>query len=81
MAPDGVEYTRSEFEAFYGDTDEWDAVCRERAAACGAVAVCEAYAVDLFAPPVLTQDLMLAVFGTVGTASGTGLSSSSAGAT
>lgn len=46
-------------------TDEWDAVCRERAAACGAVAVCEAYAVDLFAPPVLTQDLMLAVFGTV----------------
>ena len=45
--------------------DEWDAVCRERAAACGAVAVCEAHAVELRDPPVITPELMLAVFGTV----------------
>ena len=46
-------------------TDEWDAVCRERAAACGAVAACEPHAVDVHDPPVLTQETMLAVFGTV----------------
>ena len=45
--------------------DGWDAVCRERAAASGAVAVCEAHAVELFAPPVLTSEVLLAVFGTV----------------
>lgn len=44
---------------------DWDAVCRERAAACGAVAVCEPRAVDVYDPPVLTQETMLAVFGTV----------------
>lgn len=46
-------------------TDDWDAVCRERAAASGAVAVCDAYDVDLHAPPVLTPEALLAVFGTV----------------
>ena len=45
--------------------DEWDAVCRDRAAACGAVAVCQPHAVDVWDPPVLTPETMLAVFGTV----------------
>ncbi|OZC01719.1 hypothetical protein [Rubricoccus marinus] len=46
-------------------TDEWDAVCRERAQASGAVAVCAAHAVELFAPPVLTPEALMAIFGTV----------------
>ena len=45
--------------------DAWDAVCVRRAAACGAVAVCRPHDVELFAPPVVTPDLMRAVFGTV----------------
>ena len=46
-------------------TDDWDAVCRDRAAACGAVAVCEPHAVELVDPPVLTPEALMAVFGTV----------------
>ena len=46
-------------------TDDWDAVCRARAAASGAVAVCAAHAVDLHRPPVLTPEVLMAVFGTV----------------
>ena len=45
--------------------DAWDAVCRRRAAACGAVAVCRPRAVELWAPPVVTEEALLAVFGTV----------------
>ena len=45
--------------------DAWDAVCRERAAACGAVAVCRPHAVEVWDPPVLTPGAVLAVFGTV----------------
>ena len=45
-------------------TDEWDAVCRDRAAACGAVAVCRPHVVELWDPPVLTPELVTAVFGT-----------------
>ena len=45
--------------------DAWDDVCRRRAAACGAVAVCRPHAVRLASPPVVTPELMRAVFGTV----------------
>ena len=43
----------------------WDAVCAERAAACGAVAVCTARSVRLADPPVISTEALLAVFGTV----------------
>lgn len=45
--------------------DAWDAVCVERAAACGALLACEARVLDLHDPPVLSQDDLLAIFGTV----------------
>ncbi len=44
---------------------DWDAVCAERAAACGTVLACETRLLDLWDPPPLTTDDWLAVFGTV----------------
>ena len=44
---------------------DWDAVCLERAAACGIVLVCAPRVLDLHDPPPLVQDDWLAVFGTV----------------
>ena len=45
--------------------DAWDDVCVERAAACGTVLVCTPRMLDLYAPPVVTQDHLLTLFGTV----------------
>ena len=44
---------------------DWDAVCAERAAACGTVLACETRLLDLFDPPPILQGDWLAVFGTV----------------
>ncbi|MDT0630892.1 hypothetical protein [Rubrivirga litoralis] len=43
----------------------WDAVCRERAAACGVVLACRTRLLGLYDPPAVTQDDWLAVFGGV----------------
>lgn len=45
--------------------DAWDAVCIERAAAVGTFLACTPRFLDLYDPPVLTQEDLLAVFGTV----------------
>ena len=44
---------------------DWDAVCLERAAACGTVLACRARVLDLEDPPPITQDDWLALFGGV----------------
>ena len=45
--------------------DEWDGVCIERAAACGTLLACLPRFVELHEPPVVTQEVLLALFGTV----------------
>ena len=45
--------------------DAWDAVCIERAAAVGTLLACTPRLLDLHDPPVVTQDDLLAIFGTV----------------
>ena len=45
--------------------DAWDAVCIERAAAVGTVLACTPRLLDLHDPTVVTQDDLLAIFGTV----------------
>ena len=45
--------------------DAWDAVCIERAAACGTLLVCEPRFLALYDPPVVTEGDLLARFGTV----------------
>ena len=45
--------------------DAWDAVCQARAAQCGTLLACTPRFLALTDPPVLTQDDLLACFGTV----------------
>jgi hypothetical protein len=45
--------------------DEWDRVCRERAAETGAVLACVPRFVELFGPPVVTEALLVELFGCV----------------
>ena len=42
---------------------DWDAVCAERAAACGVVLACRPRVLDLYAPPPVFQDDLVALFG------------------
>lgn len=44
--------------------DAWDAVCVERAAECGTLLACTAHVLDLYDPPVVTEEDLLAIFGT-----------------
>jgi hypothetical protein len=44
---------------------DWDAVCAERAEACGTVLACRPRVLDLHAPPPVFQDDLVALFGTV----------------
>ncbi len=45
--------------------DDWDAVCARRAREHGTLLACHARFLDLHDPPVLTEERVLAVFGTV----------------
>ena len=45
--------------------DAWEATCQERAAACGVLLACRPHVVALHDPPVIEQDDLLALFGTV----------------
>lgn len=45
------------------DLVEWDGKYQERVAANGAIAICEPLWMDLYAPPVVTDAIMLRVFG------------------
>jgi hypothetical protein len=45
--------------------DAWEATCQERAAACGVLLACHARFLSLHEPPVVEQDDLLALFGTV----------------